>query len=188
MKIAFSCVASSDYVEKYHLCIKSQKEYCEKNQYDYYLESDSTGINDWREWYWKKIYTLKKFYHEYDFFVLIDADCEIKNITPTIESIIDDNFVYYVLGISNRPNSGFMIFKNNVESQNLIESILQKRNIECPKKFKSKGENGAVIWALDEISSGKKELDIKWNCSSPEYMNDAFVIHYTNKMRDFFKG
>jgi hypothetical protein len=187
MKIVFSCAASDDYVEKYKSCIQSQKDYCSRNDYEYHLESKDDNIQDWREWYWKKIYTLKNFYNSSDIIVLIDADCEIKTDAPAIESVIDESFVYYVLGISKRPNSGFLIFKNILESHTLIDSILKKRNLECPDEFKSKGENGAVIWALSEIKSGKKELDIRWNCSLPEHAKEAYIIHYTNKMRSFFQ-
>lgn len=186
MKIIFYCVASDDYIEKYKRCIDSHQKYCDKNNYSYFLDNDKTKITQRKDWYWKKIEELQKFLKDYDIIILIDADCEIKNNCPTIESILTEKSIYYVLGISNRPNSGFLIIKSNSTGSNFINEILKRRYIPCPETHKSKGENGVVIWVLSELDD-KQELSLQWNCSQPEYIDNAYIIHYTNNMKEFYK-
>jgi hypothetical protein len=188
MKIALSCIASEDYLEKYKKCVDSQRSYCEKYRYDYYLNSDTTDIAHWKDWYWKKIHEALQLLEKYDFVVIIDADCEITESAVNIESELDDNSIYYVLGISNRPNSGFLIIRNDRRGIDFLTDLLEKRHQTLPEQYRStKGENGHVIWCLGNDSSKTKELNLKWNCSQPEHINDAYIIHYTNKMRQHYE-
>jgi len=187
MNIAFICVASDDYVKKYKNCLSSQKNYCKKNDYLHILIDDKKYISDWKDYYWKKIYEVNDHLSKYDYVVLIDCDCEITDNTPPIKEILDTNSIYYVLGISKRPNSGFMIFKNDIRSIDFLNDVINKKEKPLPKEFAMKGENGFVIWSLIENNQGTKELDLKWNCSQPEFLESAYIIHYTNKMRSFFK-
>jgi hypothetical protein len=92
-----------------------------------------------------------------------------------------------VLGISKRPNSGFMIFKNDQRSADFLNDVITKREKEIPNQFSMKGENGYVIWSLSENKEDTKELELKWNCSQPEFLDECFIIHYTNKMKSYFK-
>lgn len=185
-KIIFVCVASEDYLKKYQRCVLSQKEYCKRYDYDHRIVSDDTNSHIPGEWYWKKIYSIKEFYNSHDFFVIIDADCEITNLAPPLEEIIDHNSIYFTLGISSRPNSGFLIIKNDQRGKEFIDDVLRKRHIPCPAEFSMKGENGQVIWSIAENSAGCKELSLNWNCSQPDYMDSAYIVHYTNKLRDFY--
>lgn len=190
MKIIMSCSASPDFVVKYKKCLESQKNYCEKYNYDYAiddnpLESGQTNA----EWKWKKHYTLFKYRKTHDIFVSIDADCMIKDITPPLESVIDDHDIYYVNGISNRPNSGFLIVKNTAIGNFFHEELIRRRNNPVPENCKVKvhGDNGHVIWVLSELKNKAKELPIEWNCSQPEFQNSAYILHYTNKLKSKFK-
>jgi hypothetical protein len=186
MRIIFYCVASQDYVKKYNKCINSQQAYCIKNNYKYILDTNEDRIVTKKDWYWKKIEGLPYLFKEADAIVLIDADCTIKDNCPPIESVLSEKSIYYVLGISNRPNSGFLIIKSNETGSNFINEVLKRRYIPSPEIHKSKGENGVVIWVLSEMDD-KHELPLKWNCSQPNFINDAYIIHYTNMMREFYK-
>lgn len=186
MNIVFICIASDDYVKKYENCLSSQKNYCKKNNYLHILIDDTKYVSNWRDYYWKKIYEVRDNLSKYDYVVLIDCDCKITDKTPPIEEILDTSSIYYVLGISKRPNSGFMIFKNDARSMNFLNDVINKKETPIPKEFSMKGENGFVIWSLMENSQGTKELELKWNCSQPEFVESAYIIHYTNNMRSFF--
>jgi len=189
MNITLLCIASEDYLEKYKRCILSQKNYCKKNKYNYCLDTELTDIKHWKDWYWKKIIGAKKLLPTCDFLVIIDCDCEITDLAEPIESVIDENSIYYVNGISSRPNSGFLIIKNNPRGENFLNNVLSKRDKEFPQGFRSdKGENGQVIWELSENSSQTKEIPLKWNCSQPEFLKDAYIIHYTNKMKNYLEN
>ena len=186
--IIFLCVASDDYLKKYKKCISSQENYCKKNNYTYYLDSDNSNITHWKDWYWKKIISAKTLLPTSDYLVIIDSDCEITNIAEPIESIIDNNSIYYVIGVSGRPNSGFLIIRNNARGNSFLKNVLDKRYKEFPTEFRAdKGENGQVIWELFENKNETKEIPLRWNCSQPKFLKDAYVIHYTNKMKNYYK-
>ena len=187
MNISFICVASDDYVKKYERCISSQEKYCKKNNYFYNLITDKKYISDRKDYYWKKILEVRDNLSNFDYSVLIDCDCEITDNALPIESILDSNSIYYVLGISKRPNSGFMIFKNDNRSIDFLKDVLDKKEKSIPAEFSMKGENGFIIWSLSENNKNAKELDLKWNCSQPDFIKDAFIIHYTNKMREHYR-
>lgn len=182
MRIIFYCVASPDYVIKYQKCIRSQNTYCQKNNYDYFLDEE---ISD--DYYWKKICNIQQFYHTHDLVVIIDADCEITINCPPIESFLNECSIYYVLGISGRPNSGFLPVKTNSRGQEFINNVIAKRDQVCPDDLIMKGENGRIIWELQENNKLTQELSKQWNCSNPKYINSAYIIHYTNLMKDKFK-
>lgn len=187
MNIAFLCVASDDYIKKYEKCVSSQKKYCEKNNYSYLLINDNKYILDRKDYYWKKIFEIRDNLLNFDYIVLIDCDCEITVKALPVETVLDTASIYYVLGISKRPNSGFMIFKNDQRSMNFLNEVIDKKEKNIPTEFSMKGENGFIIWALSENNKNTKELELKWNCSQPNFSEEAFVLHYTNKMRDYFK-
>lgn len=187
MNIALLCIASDDYLKKYKKCIMSQEIYSKKNNYNYILNSDPTDIVHWKDWYWKKIHEAKKLLDNFDYLIIIDADCEVTSNAISIESVLDNNSIYYVLGISNRPNSGFFIIKNNLQGHKFLDNVLKKRKKEFPINLSStKGENGHIIWDLIENKYNIKELPICWNCSQPEFIDQAYIIHYTNKMKPYY--
>lgn len=190
MKIIISCSASPDYFIKYKKCLDSQKRYCQTYGYDYSIDDSPLLPNESsKEWTWKKHYTLKKFRDTHNIFVSIDADCEITDKAPPLESIIDSNDIYFVNGISKRPNAGFLIVKNSKLGNFFHDELIRRRVLPVPPDYrvKDKGDNGHVIWILSELTHGIKELPINWNCSQPDFVQDAYIIHYTNKMRKYYK-
>jgi hypothetical protein len=185
-----SCSCSPDFLIYYKKCLKSQKTYCKRFGYDYVIDNSPLieGQTN-KEWTWKKHYTLDQYVDTHDILILIDADCEIKNNAPPIESFLDDNSIYYVNGVSKRPNAGFMVFRNNEIRKKFHQELMTRRYRQVPNQYrvKSGGDNGHVIWILDEMNENKKELPLAWNCSQPEYVDSAYIIHYTNHMRNFYK-
>lgn len=185
-----SCSCSPDFLLKYKKCIDSQKEYCKKNNYDYVIDSNPLLPGEKKnEWTWKKHYTLDQYEETHDIFVAIDADCEIKSNTPPIESVLNQNSIYFVLGISGRPNAGFMIYRNNEIRKYFHTELMRRRKKKVPKQFKVKasGDNGHVIWILSEMQNGLQELPLEWNCSNPEFMQSAYILHYTNRLKKYFE-
>lgn len=188
MKIVISCSCSPDFLQKYKKCIESQKKYCKKYNFDYNLDSTPVYTNDRKEWTWKKHYILNQFEDTHEVLILIDADCEIKESAPSINTVLNKNSIYYVNGISGRPNAGFMIFRNDDIGKYFRTELINRRSKKVPLNFKVKegGDNGHVIWVLSEMSEGVQELPICWNCSQPKFARDAYIIHYTNSMRPFY--
>lgn len=183
MNVAFCTSASPDYVEKYQKCISSHIDYCNKHKIDYYLDQGPLENKQTKkEWYWRKVYNILQYFNQYDYVAIIDCDIKFKPNCPDIRTQINNSSIFYVNGISGRPNSGFLIIKTDTTGRQFVDTILHWRGTELPDYAKMKGENGYVIKYLKENPDHSCELSIQWNCSQPEYQNDAFVLHYTNKL------
>lgn len=183
MKIAFCCSASKDYVKKYQRCIESHMTYCKKYNIDYYLDDgDLKADQNKSEWYWRKVYTILKYFDDYDIVSIVDIDIEMKEQSPDIRTVLDSNSIYYVKGISGRPNSGFLVMRTDKISKKFIKTILNRRGNELPDYAKMIGENGYVIQYIKENPQGTKELPLEWNCSQPKFIDTAYFLHYTNRL------
>jgi hypothetical protein len=185
-----SCSCSPDFLIKYKKCIESQKAYCKKYNYDYVVDDKSLLPGQKKnEWTWKKHYTLDQYEETHDVFIAIDADCEIKFNTPPIESVLNENSIYYVLGRSDRPNAGFMIYRNDKIRKFFHTELMNRRGTPVPASFEVKpsGDNGHVIWILSEMDNGLQELPLEWNCTNPKFMEHAYILHYTNSLKKYFK-
>jgi len=182
------CLASDNYVRKYSVCIASQEQYCKKHGYTYKL---ITGKKEERNWKRAKVDEVCKFLADDDV-CLIDADCLIKDNCPQTETFISDKSIYYAVGKSKRLNSGFLYFKKDKKSKKFIKDLKNKLSYEVPNNsgyFVTKeGENGHIIWLKAEYE--QKNIDIfqeipkLWNCSSPALMDDAYILHFTNNLKN----
>ena len=189
LKIIMSCSSSPDFVVKWQRCIDSQKAYCEKHGYDYVIDDRPLLEGQTKhEWTWKKHYTLDQYEDTHDIFIGIDADCEIQDNAPPIESVLNENSIYYVLGISGRPNAGFMVYRNDKIRKYFHTELMKRRPHPVPGNFKVKslGDNGHVIWILSEMTEGLQELPLKWNCSQPKCKDSAYILHYTNRLKKHY--
>lgn len=186
-KIVFSSCGSYDYIEKYKFCIQSHRTYSKRYNIDYFLDTGELGFEqDSTEWYWRKLYTILPYFDSYDYICIVDLDIEFKHNAPDIRTVIDKNSIFYVNGISNRPNSGFLIIKSDKYGKKFINTILEWRGDPLPSYAKMKGENGYVIKYINDYPENTKELGIEWNCSQPKFLNQAYVLHYTNKLKKYY--
>lgn len=183
------CTASNDYIEKYQTCIKSQERYCQKNNYTYHLVDGSPESRNWKRF---KIEELDRLLNETSEDVcLIDGDCYIKDSCPKMEHFINDSSIYYVNGHSGRLNSGFLYFKNDLNSKEFIKELKEKLKLPVPRGkgyyVTKAGENGHVIWLQTEWSTNNKnvfcEIGVKWNCTVPSSKNDAYILHFTGPLK-----
>lgn len=187
MKIKICCTASTDYLEKYDRCYKSHLAYCKKYNIDYALDDKPLEEGQSRaEWYWRKLSSTLQYFDDYDYVVVLDIDIEIKSNTPDIRNIIDNNSIFYVNGVSNRPNSGFLIIKTDDIGKTFLTQVLKNRPVPVAKQFKAPGENGHVIEYIHYNPKGTAELPIEWNCSQPKFIEQSYMIHYTNKLSNYY--
>lgn len=186
-KIAFCCSASKDYIEKYKKCIESQISYCKKYDIDYFLDSGPLDKGQKRsEWYWRKVYNIIPYFENYDYVCIVDCDLEFTSLAEDIRTEITKESLFYVLGISKRPNSGFLIIKSDNDGKNFIDTILKWRGNPLPAYAEMKGENGYVIQYIKENPANTKEIPLKWNCSQVQFKDEAYVLHYTNQLAKFY--
>lgn len=187
MKINICCTASQDYLEKYKKCYESHLAYCKKYDINYTLDDEPLKEGQTRaEWYWRKLSSLLPHFENYDYVVVLDIDIKIKTSTPDLRSIIDKESIYYVNGVSKRPNSGFLIIKTDKIGKKFVKNVIKSRNTIVDKKFKAPGENGHVISYISKHPKGTKELPIEWNCSQPEFAKNSYLLHYTNKLSNYY--
>lgn len=113
---------------------KNHIDYCYKHNYSYvcelFRERDYMGYHPT----WVKLFAIKKHLSNYDYIVWIDADCVFAESSIEVESFIQDESTYIVVPKSEKDyntgvvwtgiTTGFMIFKNNEKSHNLLDILI----------------------------------------------------------------
>lgn len=187
------CMATTDYVANWLFCINSQQEYCRIHGYDYDLASEPVdGLNA----KWSKLVYARDQLAAGCNVLMIDADCWISPQTPPLESLLstaEDRDIFVCLGLSGRPNSGFMLFRGgDTAALTFLQTCLDARLTPIPPEDRVtvEGENGHVIAILKRppFAARTQILDRAWNCSLPEEAETAFVRHYTNKLREHLRS
>lgn len=183
-------IATPDYARQWRFCIDSQKTYCARNQFEHRV-IDPTGSKLHPKWT-KFELAIDQLTRGNDVF-LIDADAEISKTCPPFTRVLSDHpqhDIFFVRGISGRPNSGVLMLRGGKDSVavQLLNACLSTRLETVPPDdfVTADGENGHVIWQLKKapFAQSSHELDRTWNCSIPEQAETAFVRHYTNRLRD----
>lgn len=102
------------------------KKYCEKNGYTYYIHRKSDmedGINK----IYEKPYLLEKYIDKHEYIVWVDADVLIFDMKFKIENIFKDNKSFYCFkDIYWYLNDGFLIFKNDDITKNIIKEWINQ--------------------------------------------------------------
>lgn len=189
-KLALICAASDDYVEKYQRFIHSHERYCAKHDIDYFIERDPLQPGETnKEWYWRKIYCVPKYFDRYDFVGVVDADLFILNRAPNIRIVFDEkNAIYYANGKTGKPNSGFVWIKSNKKGRHYINTIIDYRyTIAHRLKPNTGGENGSVIRYIQQHPKFTKEIDRKWNFTNIRGSKFAYCLHFTKQLRGKLK-
>lgn len=182
-------VATEDYMDKWAFCLDSQKHYSSVHNYACaQVEPSGSKLHP----KWAKLEIALFFLKRDRDLLLIDADAEMTRLCPPFTSILSENQhkdIFYVNGNSGRPNSGVLIMRGGSSSAatSFVQECLARRLEAVPKEdFVTKeGENGHVIMLLKQLEFANKALALPkiWNCSDPACYPEAFVLHYTNKLR-----
>ena len=188
------CTASDNYVEKYKPCINSQISYCKKHNYEYKLVSGKKEERNWKRSKIDELINLLKTTKKD--VLLIDADCLIKEDCPRLEILLNDKSIYYANGKSGRLNSGVLYFKNNNTSLDFLKDLKEKLKYSVPRGkdyyVTKEGENGHIIWLKAEYEETNRnifqEISKKWNCSSPAFKDEAYILHFTNDLKEEYKN
>jgi hypothetical protein len=183
-------IATKDYAEQWRFCIQSQSNYCKREGYEYHVIDPKGEILHPK---WMKLQTALKLLETGCNVFLIDADAEITSRCPPFMSIFEEypsSDILFVNGISGRPNSGVLFFRggnSSIAKQFLQECLSRKKDTIPSEDFVTpEGENGHVIHLLKlpAYKERSHNLSILWNCSIPDYADEAYVRHYTNLLRE----
>jgi hypothetical protein len=126
-------------------CIRSQKAYCDRHGYVYHhIHLPSTLTPDTTAW--MKLHFLRYFLNEEQKeegdkreedkkqrVMYIDADCEVRQNCPSIESLEQSGKSLFVApGFSGRINSGVLIAYDNPKAIDLISLTIDNRTKALP--------------------------------------------------------
>jgi hypothetical protein len=180
-KVLLFTVATNGYDKVYDDFIVTQVKYAERMGYTYFVadrpRKNVTAVDS----AWMKIAIIVSGLEKgYDWVAFMDADCEILDHCPRIETMeVPGKSVYMAIGHSKRVNSGVIIVKNTPETLKAFKKLMYLSDV--PGRFLGKGnaarfENGHVIahskkWPFLEIISNV------WNNNLGVDMNE-FVKHH----------
>ena len=182
-------IATPDYLNRWQFCIDSQRLYCKRHEYEHAIirQPESSLHPKWA----KLEIALGLLISGIDV-LLIDCDAEIAADCPPFTDVLTtsaEHDFFFVRGISGRVNSGVLILRGGADSASsaLLRDCLAHRLDKVPPEdfVSEEGENGHIIhFAKKEVYARfGKELGLEWNCSNPVRARDAFIRHYTNRLR-----
>lgn len=174
-------IATNGYDEIFEDCLKSQKEYALKHNYEYRALTGSppSGISGTMSG-WLKIVTicrlLKKGYQKVFF---IDADALVREEAPPVETLLEEGKDIYVsYDFSNRINSGVIFVRNSRASQSFFKKLHWMSDIPgglLPKEDRNLYENGHFIF-LAKKDNSVKIISNKWNNTTGESIGE-YIWH-----------
>lgn len=153
-------------------------DYCLKHDYTYiaecYEDSEIKGIHPT----WIKIFAIQKFIKHFDYVCWIDADAIFTNSDLTIEQFLeeDTNLVICQSNPDKRTNNmftvintGFMIFKNNSWSHNLLQSLIDNSGV-----FKTEYFQEQTVLDNHLKDNGYYEKSLTLNSMSSEPLKERY--------------
>ena len=176
INIIMICIGFNNYEKIYGQCIESHRKYASKFGYKYVLITTraSTPITTS---VWLKIpLIIRALEKKYDWVVTIDADCQISQIAPKLETLeVEDKSLYMAKGFSGRINSGVVIIKNTEAVKSLFKTIYTHSSNDVPEA--DWGENGHVIHFASQWH-GLQLIDRKWNNNADPTLQD-YIRHFS---------
>jgi len=175
-KTLIFCVGINNYDRMYQRCIDSHRRYAKHQGYDYKLVNKPVAASITASAWLKIPLIIKALEQNYDWVAFIDADCEIKDTAPAIESLaMDGKSLFMAKGFSGRVNSGVIIIRNDEPARALFQTVYDHCNQEVPSA--DWGENGHIIhfagdWDRLEV------LDTRWNNNFKPELDD-YIRHYS---------
>lgn len=193
-KVLVFSIALIGYDRIFQHCINTHRAYCKRHGYDYVLIDKFPGIPDKEESTWLKIsLMIEALKGKYDWVFFIDADCEIREHTPKIESLkIKDKYLYLSPGHSGFINAGVLIANSSQESINFFENVLDSAGKSIPELLIPElsglawSENPNIIhYAKDNYSVFLLDHH-SWNNNSI-WSVESYIFHYSGgTFRDFY--
>ena len=184
-------IALNGYEKTFKDCIDSQREYCNKNNYEYVVIDYSPRAMQPIEAAWIKIpLILSALKNKYQWVAFIDSDCEIREFTPPFDQYLsekdDEKSLFISLGKSQRLNSGVMIIRNSPESVKFFEDVYGFIDSKVPDTDKTPFENGHIIY-FGKNNSNIFVLDHNtWNNNSV-IDDQSYIQHYSSGLlREYY--
>jgi len=178
-------IAVNGYSRLFRACVASQRGWCERNGYEYWLLSQSLYRLSASDASWLKVPLLAHFLSDRPWVGFIDADCEVRPHAPPIDvSLSGGHALYIAPGWSGRLNAG-VIFARGGEAAALMHELWRRCEEPVPAHCVAPYENGHVIAMLSGHKAVSRLEHSRWNNNS--HLNpDSFIQHYTGPLRRQF--
>lgn len=179
-------LATPDYAERWKFCLDSQARYAKRFGYDHVCNDRPVAGLDA---FWSKLHLALGYLNAGSDVLLIDADAEITSRARPFTEVLrrfPTKDIFYVLGISGRPNSGVLMLRGGQShAVAFLNVCLANVTMRLPKADRAPGENGHVIYFLkkEPFASASHELLLRWNCSRVASAANAYIRHFTNELR-----
>lgn len=188
-KVLVFSIAMNGYQWLYRSLGNSHRAYAKKHNYQYVQVTQPASSLLGMEIAWLKItLAIKSLQAGYDWVIFLDADTQVSDATPAIETLeCTDKYLYGAKGFSGRLNSGVLILKNHRCIINYLNKVLF--NAEQPVDSDSDvgwGENGHLI-QYAKNAFYVEYLHHRWNNNQDPLLND-YIRHYSRgPMHPLFK-
>jgi hypothetical protein len=185
-KVLVFSVGLNFYDKIYDRCIASHQRYAQRQGYDYVLVNQPRWATVIESVWLKVPLLLAALKAGYDWVFFVDADCEVRAITPRVETLaVPGKSLYFGQGFSGNINSGVIIAQNTPEARAFFQEVFNATQREVPEM--DWGENGHII----HFCKGNKNvqiLDKRWN-NNVDVNLDDYVHHYSGggPMRTLYK-
>lgn len=187
--ITMLCVASHDYCHQYRVCIQSQVEYCDLHGLQHELVSGHKADHNWKRYKVRRVADIIE--STGNDVIMIDADCMMTPRAPQPDFVTPTAEIYFAVGKSRRPNTGFVYWRNTEFVKSFLREFIARLDSDvCPEQYKvtTEGENGHFLWMLADHDWNTNAyfglISRLWNCSSLRLESEAYVLHFTNHLRD----
>lgn len=193
-KVLVFSIALIGYDRIFQHCINTHRAYCAQHGYDYVLIDKFPGIPDKEESTWLKVaLMIEALKGKYDWVFFVDADCEIREHTPKIESLkVKDKYLYLSPGHSGFINAGVLIANSSQESIDFFENVLDSAGESIPELLIPElsglawSENPNIIHFAKDNPSVFLLDHRSWNNNS-SWTSESYIFHYSGgTFRDFY--
>ena len=176
-------IALQGYSNLFKNCIKTQRNYCSRFEYDYILIDKSPRSLLPAEAAWLKIFFLKEALTcTYKWIAFIDADCEIREHAPSfiedLEKFGKNKKIFMAHGFSGRINSGVIFIKNSPEALEYLEKVIINGDKIISDEDQAPYENGHII----KYGKNNPYIQIidakKWN-NNFTLDHSSYIQHYS---------
>lgn len=175
-------IALNGFAQTYSECIASQRVYCEKHNYSYFVVDSLPWRTTAQQSAWLKVEIMRALISSSCYgdgaIGFIDADCEVRAHTPPFSEAFTDKPVMLANGKSGRLNSGVIFAKCVEPAHRFFELLISRCDESVPKESRTRYENGhfihfgaesGVIGLLDHAA---------WNNNSAMNSN-SFIQHFS---------
>lgn len=174
-------IATNGYDRIFSDWLETQREYAERNGYEYYVISKSPprGIDGANSAWLKIPMILWALRQGYEWVFFVDSDCKIQSCAPPVDTVrIEEKSIYMCHDQTQRFNGGVIIAKNDSTSIRLFSTILRWSDLPnrmLPKEDINLYENGHLIYFAKNNPS-VATIDPKWNNTSGKSIGE-YIWH-----------